>query len=139
VRVSEFRRGLLDHTPQIVHFAGHGEGVDGILLEDDNGKATQVPTSALAELFGLFVKDVECVLLNACYSEVQADAIAQHIPFVIGMKADISDAAALEFAVGFYDALGAGRSIEDAFLFGRNAIAMKGIPEHLTPKLVKKR
>lgn len=35
----------------------------------------------------------------------------------------ISDEAAIEFSAGFDDALGAGRSIEDAFGFGRNAIA----------------
>jgi hypothetical protein len=54
------------------------------------------------------------------------------------MKADVSDGAAREFAVGFYDAIGAGKSIEDAFRFGCNAIALKGIPEHLVPVLKKK-
>jgi hypothetical protein len=54
------------------------------------------------------------------------------------MKDAVSDDTALEFAVGFYDALGAGKSIEDAFQFGRNAIALKGIPEHLIPILRKK-
>src|SRR5207244_6280863 len=57
---------------------------------------------------------------------------------VVGMNAAISDAAAIEFAVGFYDALGAGKSIEEAFRFGRNAIALKAIPENLTPVLRRK-
>ena len=77
--------------------------------------------------------------MTACYADQQARAIAKHIPYVIGMNASASDDAALEFAVGFYDALGAGRSIKDAFQFGCNAIALKGIPEHLTPVLIKKR
>ena len=51
------------------------------------------------------------------------------------MSAEISDDAAIEFAVAFYDALGAGRPIEAAYAFGCNAINMKGIPEHLTPIL----
>lgn len=54
------------------------------------------------------------------------------------MKSTISDDAALEFAVGFYDALGAGRSIEDAFQFGSNAIALKALPEDQIPVLKKK-
>ncbi len=51
------------------------------------------------------------------------------------MKREIGDKAAIEFAVGFYDALGAGKTIEQAFKFGRSAIELQGIPEHLTPAL----
>lgn len=54
----------------------------------------------------------------------QAEAIAEHIPYVIGMSAGIKDKAAIEFAVGFYDALGAGKEIDDAFRFAKNAIAL---------------
>jgi hypothetical protein len=35
-------------------------------------------------------------------SQVQAEAIAQYIPYVIGMNQAIGDKAAIEFAVGFY-------------------------------------
>src|SRR5208282_5859583 len=137
VRAGDLRRSLLDHCPRIVHFAGH-DGPDGIVLEDDQGCAFQVPDDALADLFGLCAQQVECVILNACHSDSQAEAIAKHIPYVVGMKAAISDAAATEFAVGFYDALGAGKSIEEAFRFGCNAIALRAIPENLTPVLRKK-
>jgi len=75
------------------------------------------------------------VVLNACYSERQAEAIVKHIPHVIGMKKAIGDAAAIEFAVAFYDALGAGKSIEFAYKLACNAIQWAGIPEHLTPVL----
>ena len=43
---------------------------------------------------------------------------------VIGMKRAVKDKASIEFSVGFYDALGAGRSVENAFEFGKNAIAL---------------
>lgn len=138
VRVNDLRRSLLDHSPRIVHFAGHGEGADGLLVENDQGQASQIPNDALARLFELCAGHIECVVLNACYSDVQAEVIAKHIPYVIGMKTAVTDDAALEFAIGFYDALGAGRSIEEAFQFGCNAIALKGIPEHLIPVLKKK-
>ncbi|MGZ3303788.1 MAG: AAA-like domain-containing protein, partial [Isosphaeraceae bacterium] len=81
---------------------------------------------------------VKCVVLNACYSEVQAEAISKHIDFVVGMKKAIGDEAAIKFAVGFYDALGAGRDFETAYKFGCSAIDLKGIPESLTPVLKKK-
>jgi hypothetical protein len=138
VRVEDLRRSLLEHSPRIVHFSGHGAGTDGIVVENEQGQASEVPNDALAKLFELCAGHIECVVLNACYSDAQADAIARHIPYVVGMRTAVSDDAALEFAVGFYDALGAGRSVEDAFEFGRNAIALKGIPEHLVPILKKK-
>jgi CHAT domain len=138
-RIDDLRRRLLEHSPQIVHFSGHGSGVDGIVLENDKGESSPVPTDALANLFELCSEHVDCVVLNACESDLQAKAISRHIPYVIGMTSSVSDDAALEFAVGFYDALGAGKSIQDAFRFGCNAIALKGIPEDKTPKLRKKK
>lgn len=69
---------------------------------------------------------------------MQAEAIAQQINYVIGMKKAIGDKAAIEFAVGFYDALGAGRSVEFAYKLGCAAIRLAGIPEQLTPILKKK-
>jgi WD40 repeat protein len=136
VRAQDLRRSLLDETPHIVHFSGHGAGGDGLALEDDAGQVQLVSSAALAQLFGLFKDRLECVLLNACYSEVQAEAIHQQINCVMGMNQAIGDRAAIEFAVGFYDALGAGRSYADAFEFGRNAIAMEGISESATPVLM---
>ena len=135
VRVQDLRRGLLDIAPQIVHFSGHGDPIGGIALEDDQGETYLVPTDALADLFELCADHVEVVFLNACYSEAQADAIAKHIPYVIGMKEGISDDAAIPFSIGFYDALGAGKTIEEAYRFGCNAIDLHGLPEQLVPIL----
>ena len=53
-----------------------------------------------------------------------------------GMSKAIGDKAAIEFAVGFYDGLGAGRSVEFAYKLGCNSIEVAGIPEHLTPQLL---
>jgi hypothetical protein len=139
VRPDDLRRALLDYNPQIVHFCGHGAGNQGLVLENDVGEAQFLPTNALASLFKLFAnRGVECVVLNACYGEVQAEAISQHINYVMGMSDEISDDAAVKFAIGFYDAVGAGWSYEDAYELGCNAIALEGIPEELTPVLKKK-
>lgn len=137
VRVRDVYRTLLDTKPQIVHFSGHGAGDEGLALEDETGNVQFADTEALAGLFELFANQVECVVLNACYSEVQAKAIVRHIPYVIGMNKAIGDKAAIEFAVGFYDALGAGESVEFAYQLGCNAIRLAGIAEHLTPILKK--
>ena len=50
-----------------------------------------VETTILARLFEIFQDSVECVFLNACYSAEQAEAISQHIPYVIGMKQDLGN------------------------------------------------
>lgn len=135
VRPDDLRRALLDHEPQIVHFSGHGTGSTGLALENNSGELQLVSKQALAKLFSLFKNQIECVVLNACYSEEQAEAIHKHINYVVGMRKAIGDNAAIEFAVGFYDGLGAGRSIEDAYEFGCNSIDLEGIPEFLTPVL----
>ena len=75
VRVDDLTRFLSHHQPTIVHFSGHGWGTDGLVLEDNSGHRQLVSTPALAKLFDLFQSQVECVLLNACYSEEQATAI----------------------------------------------------------------
>jgi len=109
---------------------------EGLLLEDETGHSHLVSKDAIARLFSLFSDEIECVVLNACYSAVQAEAIAQHIPHVIGMKKAIGDRAAIEFSIGFYDALLAGRSVEFSYQMGCSGIQMQGIPQHLTPVIM---
>lgn len=135
VRPRDVRRAMLEVKPQIVHFSGQGAADGSLALEDDVGNIKYVASTSLAGLFELFADQVECVLLNACYSEEQANAIAQHIPYVIGMSDEIDRSGALEFAVAFYDALGAGKTVEFAYKLGCNAIQMAGVEGHLVPIL----
>jgi hypothetical protein len=157
VRVRDLSRVLLDHKPQIVHFSGHGIGSqgdstrklsplpedaaepEGLVLEDDQGRARLVNTDALAGLFELFQNEVKCVVLNACYSQMQAKAIHQHIDCVVGMNKAIGDRAAIKFATEFYKALATGRSFDFAYQFARNALDLASIPESLTPVLQNRR
>lgn len=136
-RPRDIQRAMLDVSPQIVHFSGHGTGANGLVFENESGRPQHVDGLALANLFALFADQVRCVVLNGCYSEVQAKAITAHVDYVIGMSEAIGDRAALEFAVGFYDALGAGRTVEFAHQLGCSAIQLSGVAEHLTPVLIK--
>lgn len=152
----DVRRALLDVKPQIVHFSGHGVGKvkdnqsrsldidlneteynEGLILENESGRQQPVSSQVLAELFSLFADHIECIIMNSCFSETQADAIVEYIPHVIGMKKAIGDPAALKFSVGFYDSLLAGNTVDFSFKVGCNAIRLAGIPEHLTPVLKK--
>lgn len=130
------RRSLLDIEPHIVHFSGHGAGESGLVLHAAEGRTKLASSQALANLFGLFAGQIECVLLNACYSEVQAKAIHQHVDYVVGMNRAVGDRAAIKFAVGFYDALGAGRAYSVAYKFGCSAIDFEDVVQSLTPVLM---
>jgi hypothetical protein len=121
--------------PQVVHFSGHGAGQDGLFFQDEAGHSRLVGTTALADLFRLFAGQVGCVVLNACSSKPQAEAIAAHIDYVIGTSHSIGDRAAMKFAVGFYRVIAAGKPVDFAFELGCNAIELESIPEYLTPVL----
>ena len=119
VRQRDFYRAILEYKPQIIHFCGHSEGDDGIVLDSEIGQSVRMGTEALSRLFKLFaVLGVECVVLNACYSEVQAEAISQYIKYVVGMNKAIGDKAAINFAVAFYDALAVGEDVQFAYDLG---------------------
>lgn len=91
VRPVDITQALLDSHPQIVHFSGHGSSTGDLCFEDQIGQIQSVQPDALASLFEQFADQIQCVLLNACYSEIQAQAIAKHIKYVIGMNQAIGD------------------------------------------------
>jgi hypothetical protein len=138
VRPADITQALLDAKPRIVHFSGHGTPDGSLCFENQIGESHIVQPDAMEALFEQFAADVNCVLMNACYSESQANAIAKCIDYVIGMNRAISDEAAIAFAIGFYQALGAGRTIEDAYKLGCVQIRLRSISEYLTPVLIKR-
>lgn len=125
VRVQDLQELFLRHKPQIVHFCGHGNDEKGLVFENDKG-GEQVDTAALTELLQLSynAQPIQCVLLNACYSESQAEEFSNHIDYVIGMRQEIKDEAAIAFSTGFYRALGYGRPIMECYAYGCNAIRL---------------
>ncbi len=136
VRADDLLQSLNEHDPTIVHFSGHGSTEGEIILVDNSGAAKPVSKVALKSLFKTLRKSVRVVVLNACYSRSQAEAIAETIDCVIGMNAAIGDQAAIVFAASFYRALGFGVSVKEAFEQGKVALQLEGIPEETTPELV---
>lgn len=135
-RIKDIRRKMLDYRPHIVHFCGHGAGQDGIVFEDDNGDAVCISADVLANFFALFKDTLECVVLNACYSEIQVKEISKYITFVIGMNESIGDNIAIEFAIAFYDAIYANNTYEFAYKLACNAINWYDAPKSLIPVFV---
>lgn len=137
VRPDDLLQALNEHKPHIVHFSGHGDDVtEEILLCDKDGNAKPVSTKALTALFSTLSDNVQVVVLNSCYSQAQAEAITEQVPFAIGMKNTVGDDAAIVFAASFYRAIAFGRSVREAFDQGVTALLLEGIPEEDVPQLL---
>lgn len=136
VRADDLQRLLERHQPDIVHFSGHGGSNGQIYLQGEDGKGHPVAPRALGNLFKLLKKNIRCVVLNACYSDIQAQAIVQHIDAVIGMSHTISDEAAIKFAAGFYEGLAWGHNVQEAFDLGCARIDLANLDEQDKPNLL---
>jgi hypothetical protein len=95
--------------------------------------------TALAELFQVFRGGIRLVVLNACFSLPQAEAIAKVVGCSIGTSSAISDAAAITFGARFYAAIAFGHSVQTAFDQARAALALSHPAERDCPRLVTRR
>ena len=128
VRPDDLLQALNEHRPTIVHFSGHGSCTQGVILEDKNGISHPVGKEALKFLFHTLAGNIRLVVLNACFSLDQAEAIADTISCAVGTNTSIGDEAAIIFAAAFYRAIGFGCSIQEAFDQGKAALMLNNIP-----------
>jgi hypothetical protein len=118
IRVRELNRALLQYRPTVVHFSGHGDVYGNYLVEDDSGNIHPLSAEAIADIFQATTDNVHCVIANACHSLHLAEALSTHVEHVIGMRHEIGDQAAIDFSIGFYQALAERRGIPKAFALG---------------------
>jgi hypothetical protein len=154
VTVDDMMRHLVELTPTVLHFSGHGAGPtgsiagrrdmvapgapapSGIYLQGDHGEPQLVTARALQMMIGSAAASARVVVLNACYSEAQADAVRRVVDCVVGMAGAIRDDAARSFAVGFYRALGSHRSVGNAVDQAVATLAAKGMPDEVLPRCI---
>lgn len=142
VRPRDISRALLDVQPHFVHFAGHGGGgQESFAGEDESGNAFVIPVAGLVELFEVAGENLRCVVVNACSTEQLARDLSSALPHahVIGMRQPVGDRAAIQFSIGFYQAVSAGRPIDEAFRLGRAQMRMMEEgprPDFLAPLLL---
>jgi hypothetical protein len=136
VRPDDLLQAFNQHKPQIVHFSGHGSDSDEIFLLDRAGRSKPIAKAALVNLFRALKGNIRVVVLNACFSRSQADAIREIVDCTIGMNDEIGDEAAISFAASFYRAIGFGCSVGQAFEQGKAALMLEGIPEEHIPELL---
>lgn len=136
VHYNDLHELFLRYQPDIVHFSGHGSKSGEVMLQDNSGNSHRISARALSGLFEILKDNIRCVVLNACYSEEQAQPIARHIDAVVGMNTVIGDPAAINFAAAFYLGLGYGKDVETAFKLGCSRIDLAGLAEQDTPQLL---
>ena len=137
-RLKDVQRAILEICPHFVHFSGHGAKEKGLALEDETGEVNLVSTEEVSELFTLFTDHIECILLNDCYLESQAKAIAESAPYVIGLNHATGGLATREFTAGFYNALISGQSIDFAFRYALTSYLKTNVSRGSIPVLIKK-
>lgn len=115
--------------------ADTNERQHGLYFEGPDGRPHFVPTQALDDLFDAAGKSVKLVVLNACYSDIQAAALASRVDCVVGMGGTIRGDAARNFAIGFYGGLGECESIAAAYKQGRVAVSLERLSDGDSPRL----
>lgn len=123
--IDDLRRALLRDSYGIVQFSGHATH-NGLRFEDATSDIVEPDSEALAEL--LQRRGVQTVVLNACDSLGVGLAATAKLEHTIAMDGPIWDASAIEFARGFYDALGEGLDVAGAFDEGVSCCKLKRLP-----------
>jgi hypothetical protein len=135
-RTDDLLQALNERRPQVVHFSGHGGNEGLVLVASDGLGPHRVDAAALAQLFQVFRGDIRVVVLNACFSLPQAEAIAGVVGCAIGTRGEISDAAAITFGASFYRAIAFGHSVQTAYDQARTALALEHFEDRECPQLV---
>lgn len=156
-------RELRKLQPTVVHFSGHGGSSSeppptpgprrdlvgalpdasadpqdteaGLFFQGPDGRPRFVSCAAIEDTLGAAGSSVQLVVLNACYSAPQVQALLTQVDCVVGMSGPIVDAAARAFAIGFYGGLGERASVEAAYRQGRAAIRLAGLRDGDRPRL----
>jgi hypothetical protein len=106
---------------------------------DENGNPKAVSNNVLKTILHTLKDNIKIVILNACYSQSQADALKEEIDSIIGMNESIGDEAAILFAAAFYRGIGFGRSIQTSFELGNVALLDLGRKDDEVPQLLHKK
>lgn len=122
-------------SPHVLHFAGNMTG-DAIILGSERQGIRTVAATALVGLLRAAGSDLRLVFLNACRSLPCAEQLREVADCTIGVREEIVDAAAVQFASDFYGALGLGRSVGNAYEQARANLTFSGVDPGSPPELL---
>lgn len=123
------------YRPSVLHISGHGNADGDLVLMDDARRPVTVSARTLRDVLRALGDPVHLVVLNGCYTATRAATIAEAVDCVVGMAGPVDDDAAVAFAANFYQAIGFGRSVRDAFAQAQVALPLLGLGEGREPVL----
>lgn len=135
VRTGDLLQALNEVEPTIVHFSGHGSNDGSFFFEDAYGNSKPISPDSLAPALATVSDTVRMVVFNACFSERQAIQTVHYLDAAIGMRAPISDKAAVVFASSLYSSIGFGLSLEKSFKQAKASLMLECPDEADTPCL----
>lgn len=133
-RPEDLIKALPRTSAQVLHFSGHG-GDNGLVMGDR--VVHRVGGQALAQLFEAFPSSIRLVVLSACFSRPEAEAVVNVVGCAIGTRDAISDDAAIRFNEEFYHSIASGDSVQTAFNKAKAALAMYGKDQECPELLVR--
>lgn len=134
-RSGDILQAINETNPTIVHFSGHGAPNGDLVLLNPDGSPKLVSKEIISLAMATASDTIRLVVFNACFSEVQAQNVVNHIDAAIGMSTSIGDEAACVFAAQLYSSIGFGRSLQTSFKQAIAQLMLEGIPEDNTPRL----
>lgn len=126
---------LNQHSPHVVHYSGKQER-GRIVIHDADGDLTTMSARDVARILRSLDSATRMVIVDTCYSYPCASEIAQSVDFALGVKSWIREWQANLFYATFYNALAAGRTVENAWLQAKTALVIHRVPVDRIPQLI---
>lgn len=133
-QLPDLLQDLNEVGPDILHFSGHGSDAE-LAFEDADGMTRGLSNQQLGRLLEAAGGGIRLVVFNSCDSATQAKVAVERVEVAIGMETAIDDEAAKIFAGQFYNALGFGESIGQAFRQATFQMEAEGVGDHEIPQL----
>lgn len=134
-RSSDILQAINETNPTIVHFSGHGTQTGELALLNPDGTMKIVSKEAITMAMATASDTIRLVVFNACFSEIQAVNVVEHIEAAIGMSDSVSDDTACTFAAQLYSSIGFGCSLQTAFNQAKAELLLENIPGENIPQI----
>jgi len=115
--IGELVQGLRDFDPVILHFACHGR--KSVLQLFEESLSVDDFVVAIQAWCNDGDKKLRLIVANACHTSRLAQALSEHVDFVIGHDTPVQDEHAVKFAENLYGGLGNGDSLYLSFTMAK--------------------
>ena len=118
-------------------------GVGSLAFECEKGTGSQM---LLPRVFANLLHEhqsgsLQCVVLNACGSHIQAEYLRDKVPVIVYFETRVSDVESINFSKAFYSGLATGSTFKDSFKKGQNYLDLHaltpGVPQRPSPVIAR--